>query len=438
MLRLLLSALAKVVQLDHGSTYTKTKDTKREKMSFPGWFSAEGYAEKLPNLYMGYDFISAHMSASSGIVTCKFANGEEVDCDILIGADGFHSCVRETFWNRRHPPQLAGSCVIQGVVSPSNPSPNLITDEGNRQIEPLAPEEVKKLFPDSSNRSFIGTTVNASVSSVGNGMLGWTIIARQSKPRFYVEPIIAKRQVNVADIDTPLAKDNAASFEPSPLVFSIGDNVVPVSNRAIQAMPNHEELAPPEILNLSLQLLGVEEHFPSLFSRLVVGSDPASLLIKDNVDMSEEPPTDYILRNFHPGRVFLLGDAAHSVAVGIQGSSGASLAISDAIVLAKLLGYAFSLNGVKTIQPLDAERGQDNPLLSFVAEEYSTLRKAVCEQHMHDARAEVNWRRSEPGFVKSMYYFGANYSWTTRTFGDMQTVGGAAMPDQGINWPKLH
>jgi hypothetical protein len=50
-----------------------------------GWYTNEGYAELLPEIYMGCELVGLKVSSAYGLVTCRFSDGQEVECDLLIG-----------------------------------------------------------------------------------------------------------------------------------------------------------------------------------------------------------------------------------------------------------------------------------------------------------------------------------------------------------------
>lgn len=49
------------------------------------WYTNEGFADSLPNIYMGCELVGIIVSSTYGTVTCTFSDGQQVECDMLIG-----------------------------------------------------------------------------------------------------------------------------------------------------------------------------------------------------------------------------------------------------------------------------------------------------------------------------------------------------------------
>lgn len=157
--------------------------------------------------------------------------------------------------------------------------------------------------------------------------------------------------------------------------------------------------------------------------------------------ISKDPPKSYISPNFHPGRVILIGDAAHPIVNGVHGSVGASLAIADSVVLAKLLGWAHTPHGIAKIVPdyqSELTNEDECEILKWVGLEFVRLRQPNASKIMTEAKSETLWRAPEFGFWKMVSNsFGTGKSWTKNTFNTMQNAGRVEM-DADCAWPRLN
>nr|KAJ3419161.1 hypothetical protein HK105_007325 [Polyrhizophydium stewartii] len=119
---------------------------------------------------------------------------------------------------------------------------------------------------------------------------------------------------------------------------------MPPTHSRLVRLPAFEDpahMSGEESRELALRLLGQSAGMPPEALVLVARTDAGFTAAFDNMDLGDKQPESYTSPNFHPGRVVLVGDAAHGVALGAHGSVGGSLAIADAVVLAKLLAQYF-------------------------------------------------------------------------------------------------
>ncbi|KAJ3140091.1 hypothetical protein HK100_010589 [Physocladia obscura] len=90
------------------------------------------------------------------------------------------------------------------------------------------------------------------------------------------------------------------------------------------------------------------EKFPHPIYAIIARTDPTLTTLSDTVDLATKPLETFTLPNpnppntppppsLHRGRVFLIGSAAHPITTNANGSIAPSLAITDAVLLAKLL-----------------------------------------------------------------------------------------------------
>jgi hypothetical protein len=328
--------------------------------------------------------------------------------------------VRDIFLNSRYPPQHAGSCIIQGIVQKESVSEIFKSLPANA-LQGVAFDKTTNSLEPAKSVSWVGENVKCGVTSLGNGSLLWNVIASQQKPEQHVFNMLAARYgaQPAHQSDTwmiPVSDSSPTSTEPR-VVSSEEAQTLEAQQDQIQET---EELTPEEIAQLASSLLTKETGLPSTLGKLVNASDLESLIIKDNVDLAEEPPKSYITPNFHPGRIILIGDAAHPCALGPHGSVAASLAIADAVFLAKLFVHTFSEARSKEILaavPQESKNSSNEDiLLKHLALTYDGMRRHVCEARMLQARQEATWKRQEPGILRSIFQFGAPYSWTKQSF----------------------
>ena len=458
------------------------------------WFFEDEFDKIVSDIYFGYELEGLKVSASYGTVTCNFTNGQEIDCDILIGADGFHSKVRALILNARSPPQHSQSCILQGISNIHFPPPDAPTElEDGTRIEQMNKDQLLKFCPDGTGQTFMGDGVSFGVFNLGNGMIGWNLVAKQQKPRQWVDQVIEVRNrhqlaAKVASLGSQGLRPQDFGMDPVQRMKSGGsaefwmipgserssvghprtsdarNSHVPITNSSEHtslvspviapsqepqvAEPNtqmppppepllSDNLYPDEIIALGLSLGTKDVSLPKQLFSLIASSDPRSVCIHDNVDLSEEPPSSYTTPQFHPGRVILIGDAAHTLSTNAHGSVGASLAITDSVTLAKLLGYAYSPQGMQTILASGKDEDLDSILLGHVATQFTQLRQTVSAQYMHDARVAVQWKRQSDGLWKSLSKMSVGYTWARMNFVQMQNTGQSTM-DPSIPWPKLH
>ncbi|OAJ38216.1 hypothetical protein BDEG_22167 [Batrachochytrium dendrobatidis JEL423] len=255
-----------------------------------------------------------------------------------------------------------------------------------------------------------------------------------------------------------------------------------------------------ESRGLALHLLMKRSTLPSEASVLVARTDTGFIAAFDNMDMGEATPYSYSSPNFHPGRVLLIGDAAHGVATAAHGSVGASLAIADAVVLCKLIGHymkqdeslisqssaaptpapassvmnptvtsaavsavsSFSTtiyNGSQVVESVigpmiydasaepepvrdGSELDSDSLRLKVISSKFMALRMPVGNACCYDARAELTWKMHEEGLWKNLVKMSIGYTWARSTYQQMLTRGAPVMhaggdDEDGIVWPKL-
>ncbi|KAJ3083492.1 hypothetical protein HK102_001050 [Quaeritorhiza haematococci] len=442
------------------------------------WFENEGWANLLPQLRLGYDLDSFLISATSGLVTARFTNGHVEQGTMLIGADGLYSKVRDLLLSGRAPPQFASAMVISGITrlnktpSTANPEDEIPTElEDHRPIPDLTSEDVYTFCPDGTALSVIGRGSSFGVTNIGNGMIGWSLVADQTEPGQHVEKFILEKRrralsqhlaanprssllVN-APLHVPGEKEKDA-FGGS-AVTAVSDSTTSASSGPLsmktafeqqledqQKSPSSPTSALPSLLEpVRNQLTGADARTLALrlcmplplphpiCHSIIARTDPNLTFAHDAFDLAEEHPPSYTSRNYHPGRVMLIGDAAHAITPNAHGSLGAGLALTDAATLAKLIG--------KWIDPYGTE--DDEAAIAQVGEEFDSARVGVCGAIVKEARSEGGWGRMENGWVRSLLRLSYRYtpvSWTRATYDQMLTRGrvleGEEMPSLAPIW----
>ncbi|KAJ3126555.1 hypothetical protein HK100_010198 [Physocladia obscura] len=170
------------------------------------------------------------------------------------------------------------------------------------------------------------------------------------------------RSVDITSLQTAFKDNGLPNFAPRKYSASEAENNSPsrASSRAtfvassIFGAPN--PLTGQEIRMLALRH-AEPENFPHPIYAIIARTDPALTTLSDTVDLASKPLETFTLPNpnpagtppppsLHRGRVFLIGSAAHPITINANGSLAPSLAITDAVLLAKLLGKHLDPNYV--------------------------------------------------------------------------------------------
>ncbi|KAJ3154934.1 hypothetical protein HDU86_004453 [Geranomyces michiganensis] len=529
------------------------------------WFANENYADLVPDLLLGYELDSFMVSASTGKVTAKFLNGHVQVGDMVIGADGTHSKVRDLIGNRRFPIQHAGAAVIHGVTRAdalAQGLPENTTTADGTPVPVVLADDMLRLCPPTNALALIGRGFAYGVNNIGNGMIGWNLVVAQTAPHLHTSQFVNDQRARAADAAAaavaaaseprttatsaePLgsssphsgqharrtsyfqlehvASDGAVEAElggPSGTSqlssaagsISIASSMETVAEResdvaapailtatAITAEPaaaaaaaaasssspssvpsssatssptrranrletaferqlriQREEIiaaktaaesdeSPEQTTHLSgvqardlaLCLAARHASIPSTALGLIALADPDQTHAMDILDMADQYPETYTSPKFHPGRVILIGDAAHPVATNATGSLGGSLAISDAALLAKLIGKHLASHHRRTSQGSPAHtaismtgNGSNADMenrFKALSQAFDAARVPVCNRIMTDARAEGGWGRVENNWVRSLWRLSWKYTsrnWVRATYAQMLERGG--------------
>ncbi|KAI8808430.1 hypothetical protein BJ742DRAFT_808608 [Cladochytrium replicatum] len=518
------------------------------------WFVREKFLEKIPYLCMGYELVSFIISASSGLVSARFANDHVEVCDMLIGADGINSKVRELIGSDRYPPQHAGAFICHGITRMGLPLPFDAPTElpDGTVIQPLTPEDIRELVSDGASTSTIGRGLSIGIANLGNGNIGWNIVAAQTEEgqhlRDWVEQkrrnAVSKAVLRTSRLTSPtnmtatvsmmetvrlrdepesdstghdgdVADDTMAKLEgrakiplpprdgealgTQPTAFELQLRAQ-LAERASQIfdsphivsmeIPKHVEgmyyVRGSDARGIALKLItnGVL-NVPATVHALIARTDAQSTIAMDVMDMADRWLDSYTSPQFHPGRIMMLGDAAHPVATNAHnGSVGAGLAIADGAVLAGLFAKYFApvgvgVNGrngevaislgaelsgeaskVQMATLADAEAGgagqatspgsletgglyaghvemgsDDITLFQQLGQEFDSLRTSVCNQVMREARYEGGWDRTENTWFRSLLRLSYKYTpttWVKASYATRLTRGGVRLPDERL------
>ncbi|KAI8590171.1 hypothetical protein BDZ88DRAFT_415782 [Geranomyces variabilis] len=508
------------------------------------WFANENYADLVPDLLLGYELDSFMVSASTGKVTAKFLNGHVQVGDMIIGADGTHSKVRDLIGNRRFPIQHAGAAVIHGVTRTealAQGLPETTTADGT-PIPIVLADDMVRLCPPTNALALIGRGFAYGVNNIGNGMIGWNLVVAQTAPHLHTSQFVndqraraaaaaataaAAAETNAATSTEPgsshsgharrtsyfqlehVASDGAVEAElgsdvpgPSgtshlssatgsaastetvaePETFApatatataaaeqqLASSSAPSSttssptrraNRLETAFERQLRIQREEIIaaktaaesdespeqtthlsgvqarDLALCLAARHPSIPATALGLIALADPDQTHAMDILDMADQYPETYTSPKFHPGRVILIGDAAHPVATNATGSLGGSLAISDAALLAKLIGKHLASHHRRTSVGAGhtaismAGNGSNADMenrFKALSQAFDAARVPVCNRIMTDARAEGGWGRVENNWVRSLWRLSWKYTsrnWVRATYAQMLERGG--------------
>jgi hypothetical protein len=324
--------------------------------------------------------------------------------------------------------------------------------------------------------SLIGEGVSFAYWYLGNSMVGWNLVAHQPNPGHLVQAFIDKKRkeyigttnshffaavntVRRSESDSwilpPSEDDNENEPKPDrpftimeeePINFLDSPTSspchlqkpreIPIINPIpTNAIPSFDSLNRSDYVSLALHI-ATNGKLPHQAIMAITSTDISTLTFEDNIDLYSEPLTSFTSPNFQPGRVILIGDAAHPISTASHGSVGASLSVCDAVVLSKLLKYAFSPNGSsKILSEAKLYTDPDNAILEYVGIEFDKLRFDVSMRHMNCARGVVVYKKP----VKGLWtYFQTSVlgvmGWDQGIgFDEMQTLGEALGPD-GCDW----
>ncbi|KAJ3320330.1 hypothetical protein HDV06_005361 [Boothiomyces sp. JEL0866] len=434
------------------------------------WFNNEGFEELLPNIKFGHELLSLSMSDNYGKVTMQFKNGHEEECFMVIGCDGLNSKVRSLLLNNKIIRQEVNQLVIHGIT----PLDSQRNENGFENIEKLDREQLLAFCPDGTCSTWVDQSFSFGVTNIGNDMLGWNLIVPQKFPGQHANDFtMPQRRKEIGSLAsmTHLAPPQQ-ELTKSRSGGSAEDWILPSDSqrgslssveKPVTYKPNMEFIPPPTILpevafmavgsesltgpqsiELALKLATDCIGLPHPALSLIASSDIHLTGCVDNTDLLTEPPLKSLTSpQLHPGRVVLLGDAAHGQATSAHGSHGASFAIWDAVTLAKLIGYYFTPQGKSHVLAQSPEvrpnsSSLDSIVLEHIGSEFTKLRLGLGIEGMQEARSQATWVKREPGFWKSLLGLNTLGSgWSKLSFSQTARFGKSELNKDTV-WPSLH
>ncbi|KAJ3270396.1 hypothetical protein HDV01_007862 [Terramyces sp. JEL0728] len=435
------------------------------------WFNNDGFEELLPNVRFGHELLSLSMSGNYGKVTMQFKNGHEEECFMVIGCDGINSKVRSLLLNNKINRQEVNQLVIHGITPLDSPKSDFGESEN---VEKLDREQLLAFCPDGTCSTWVDQSFSFGVTNIGNDMLGWNLVVPQKYPGQHANDFtMPQRRKEIGSLasmshlappqqelarsgsggsaeDWILPSDSqrgSLNSVDKPVTFKANMEFIPpptiLPEIAFMSVGS-EILTGPQSIGLALKLAKECVGIPHPALSLIAASDVHLAGSIDNTDLLTDTPLKSLTSpQFHPGRVILLGDAAHSQATSAHGSHGASFGIMDAITLAKLIGHYFTAQGKSQILAQSPEvrpnsSSLDSIVLEHIATEITKLRLGVGNEGMQEARAQATWVKREPGFWKSLLRLNVSGNgWSKLTFSETVKFGKSEL-DNGTIWPTLH
>ncbi|TPX35464.1 hypothetical protein SmJEL517_g02058 [Synchytrium microbalum] len=418
LVRLLLIALSGA---DEQYLASSTGECTLPNLSAGDWFEREGFLASIPELQMGAGLDSFLISAGNGLITARFDTGQVEQACMLIGADGLDSTVRDLLLNRHYPPEYANSAVISGVTNVfktlEHPVPTTLST--GQPIVPLTPD-IDHVFPDSSCTTYVGPKATFGVTTMGQGKFGWNLVLAQDEVGRIAEDWTQHLRSQRAQDPTYYQQQQQQQQQQFEIKPSDEKSELPAFQQQQQQVPPEQGTPFEEFLN-GLQVRDMALHLASSLGlpesayTIMALTDPEMTYVQDVFDVGGTPPPSYTAPKFHPGRIILIGDAAHGMATNAQGSLGAGLALTDAGLLAKLVGKCL-IRGTDQM---------DETSLARLATDFDTMRVTVCNAIVNEARNEGAWNRVESSWVRSLFR-GRHLpgSWRAASFYQMMTRGG--------------
>lgn len=372
-------------------------------LAYDSWFINESYGTLIPDFYLNHSLESYQISSTTGTVYLSFSNGYQTSTDMLVGADGAESMVRQLM-NDRSVLTFTKQVLITGL------SP--LTEPFVQVSEGMA-------------RSWVGGECAVGVVNMGD-KVSWRLLHSQARPGLLAERFVMPKRrkelgFNLGSIQN-IHKPGLAGHEKMVSGGSAGEWQIPGSETST---PRESEVAPPalqvipEIPSvafdaqiLSENLSGEESRdlalsllppLPSFITTIIKSTDPLQTYCMDNMDLfGDHPLTSFSTPNFFPGRVILLGDASHTLAVSVVGNHGITLALHDVVTLSDLI----STHGI-------------SPKVS----EGLSSRVEIGNKCISDAHYEATWVKKD-GIWKKIVGTVLGNSWCrSKTFDEMQVRG---------------
>lgn len=140
----------------------------------------------MSNVNIGYEFVDFQVSNATGSVTANFMTGTSEwseTADMLVGADGVDSLVRAQLFDGQINSCFDSACVMSGITRIHIP-PTDVPDEfpNGTEIPDLSKQDVYDFCPEGVAKSVVGGGVAFGCVALGNGLIGWNLVAAQDEP----------------------------------------------------------------------------------------------------------------------------------------------------------------------------------------------------------------------------------------------------------------
>ena len=376
--------------------------------------------------------------------------------NLHIGADGADSTVRSLLLSSRCPLQFAKQLCIKGITTTLAPPISSPTSVPNSSI-PISTLSRSQLFDfvkDGESKSWIIGSTKIGAVNMGNERIGWTLMVHQETPGEYADKFSLsnrRRELglslgggnvgNVTPIIAVVAKeqilnqDSASSWQewkaPSSSLEQLSlknktlasvesfSRITPAADSSLNpCLLSTSDLNGYEARDLALHLLSqvsssqTGSPIPSFLFSIISQTDTFTTVAFDNVDLhGENVPSAYTSPKFHPGRVILVGDAAHAMTEDVHGSHSLGFCLADAVVLSKLIGFYLSPDGANYYSRIlagqntsanspdeivEGDMNLEMHLLAKIALDYSAMRVGVGSQAVSDSFSQSSWYPSAP------------------------------------------
>jgi hypothetical protein len=343
--------------------------------------------------------------------------------------------------NDRIKAQHTRQAVVYGITNIANQPPSSPTEtHSGNSVQYFDKLEFRNYFPQGQITVYFDKGVSFGAIPMGNDMIAWRLLASQTVTGeladSYIMPIrraaLAQDLKSIAlaahhfhgpigsaeDIKTPdndMESDDEEQYENE-------NNDTMQENDQDEKMnlllSGSESLNGIESRNFALWIC--EERFPSSILSLIASTDVKFTHTEDNSDLYDEHYLkSFTCANFHPGRVVILGDAAHALATSSIGSFGLTYAINDAILFADQLSNEFRNKNQMNIK-MDSQESIEAFILDQASFKFTEKRLAKCLEAITESRYIATWAKTEPRFYHRLI---GESVWLRKTFDQMQDQG---------------
>lgn len=393
------------------------------------WFEDEGFSDLLlPFIKFECELESFVISAENGTVYVKFTNGTRDQAFLLLGCDGPDSTVRSLLFNDRFQLEQTRQLVIHGLT----PIP-----AASQSTTQLTRAQMLDFARPGSLCSWMGRDVSVSVVNVGMEGVAWTLVVPQSeRGQVAAAFTLPKRRrdlaLGIGGADAAARfKDHDIAYTKDDISYTKDDSAGKKDSTGTKAdvfagSCESEDLSGEECRELAIHLLtphlGV---LPPQISSIVSQTQESMTSAHDNIDLhGENVVVSLTSPNFHPGRVMLVGSAAHPLASTVHGNHSASLSLCDALCLSNLILHYFTPSGYASVlqtpppESASAPVTPDMLVLGQISREYTALRAGVGASAVTDTYKQATWVKAPEGIWKSISVMAGmtRETWATHSF----------------------